>query len=214
MNTARTEQPLSAKVKLGPINSLDAAAFCLATRQLQLRRHCTGRRHDQWRYVQVVRHRDDGRIVLESKVDGRQILWDLQEHGMLDYGYAVTSFRGQGKTVDDTFMLVTGSNQRRAMYVDLTRARDRVMIAYGEDDVRDFGKLMENAQRDVQKSLILDIMQEEEERKRREALERGRREDRRFIATQTAERDMRGGPSGGSCVSLTQPPFSHFCQGS
>ena len=86
--------------------------------------------------------------------DGASVRWDTHEHSAIDLGYAITSYRSQSKTVDD--VLVLASDGRRGNYVDVTRARDTVTIAYGRDQIRDFGELMHQAQRDRSKTLVRD----------------------------------------------------------
>jgi hypothetical protein len=51
---------------------------------------------------------------------------------------------------------VLASDGRRGNYVDVTRARDTVRVAYGRDQIRDFGELMHKAQRDQGKTLVRD----------------------------------------------------------
>lgn len=77
-------------------------------------------------------------------------------------------------TVDAVFALASSAKARRGLYVDVTRARENVTIAYGKDDVRDFGALLVRAQRDNGKALMRDVVQDvnvrlehEEEQKRR-----------------------------------------------
>ena len=105
------------------------------------------------RYM-LVAHRDDGRMQLVRQRDGASVRWDTHEHSAIDLGYAITSYRSQSKTVDD--VLVLASDGRRGNYVDVTRARDTVTIAYGRDQIRDFGELMHRAQRDGSKTLVRD----------------------------------------------------------
>jgi ATP-dependent exoDNAse (exonuclease V) alpha subunit len=82
-------------------------------------------------------HRDDGRMELVRQRDSATVLWDAHEHPAIDLGYAMTSYRSQSKTVDE--VLVLASDGRRGNYVDVTRARDTVTVAYGRDQIRDFG---------------------------------------------------------------------------
>jgi ATP-dependent exoDNAse (exonuclease V) beta subunit len=76
------------------------------------------------------------------------VVWDLHEHRAIDHGYATTSYRSQGRTVDSVFALASAAEARRGLYVDVTRAREDVTIAYGKDEVQDFGDLLVRAQRD------------------------------------------------------------------
>ncbi len=108
---------------------------------------------------------------------------DLHEHRAIDHGYATTSYRSQGRTVDAVFALASSSaDARRGLDVSLTRAREDVTIAYGNDDVRDFGDLLVQAQRDNGKILVRDIisaqLERDEQRKRQRAVEPEQRIDR------------------------------------
>jgi superfamily I DNA/RNA helicase len=101
------------------------------------------------------------------------VVWDLHEHRAIDHGYATTSYRSQGRTVDSVFALASSAEARRGLYVDVTRAREDVTIAYGKDEVQDFGDLLVRAQRDQGKVLVRDVVRDvnlrierEEERKR------------------------------------------------
>jgi ATP-dependent exoDNAse (exonuclease V) alpha subunit len=107
-----------------------------------------------------VGHRDDGRLELRRERDGVAVLWDLHEHRAIDHGYATTSYRSQGRTVDAVFALASSADARRGLYVDVTRAREDVTIAYGKDGVRDFGDLLVRAQRDNGKMLVRDVEQQ------------------------------------------------------
>ena len=90
----------------------------------------------------VSAHRDDGRIVLVRDRDGASVTWNLRENAALDHGYASTSYRGQGRTVDSAYVLATSAGAQRGLYVDVTRARKDVLIAYGRDQLADFGALL------------------------------------------------------------------------
>ncbi len=119
----------------------------------------------------LVAHRDDGRLELRRERDGVPVVWDLHEHRAIDHGYATTSYRSQGRTVDAVFALASSADARRGLYVDVTRAREHVTIAYGKDDVRDFGDLLVRAQRDTSKMLVRDIISaqfERDEKRKRE----------------------------------------------
>lgn len=102
-------------------------------------------------------HRDDGRLELVRLRDEKRVVWDLHEHRAIDHGYATTSYRSQGRTVDSVFALASSAEARRGLYVDVTRARKDVTIAYGKDEVRDFGELLVRAQRDQGKMLVRDV---------------------------------------------------------
>jgi hypothetical protein len=63
-------------------------------------------------------HRDDGRLELVPRRDGATVLWDPHEHRAIDHGYATTSYRSQGRTVDAVFALTSSAEARRGLYVD------------------------------------------------------------------------------------------------
>jgi len=92
--------------------------------------------------LRVLGHRRDGRIACERMRDGAKLVWDVQQRPEIDYGYASTSYRSQGRTVDVVHVLATQADDRRGLYVDATRARERVTIAYGRDEVTNFGSLL------------------------------------------------------------------------
>jgi ATP-dependent exoDNAse (exonuclease V) alpha subunit len=102
-------------------------------------------------------HRDDGRLELVRRRDEKRVVWDLHEHRAIDHGYATTSYRSQGRTVDSVFALASSVEARRGLYVDVTRARGDVTIAYGKGQVRYFGELLARAQRDQGKALVRDV---------------------------------------------------------
>jgi hypothetical protein len=105
-------------------------------------------------------HRDDGRLELRRERDGVAVVWNLHEHRAIDHGYATTSYRSQGRTVDAVFALASSADARRGLYVDVTRAREDVTIAYGKDEVQDFGELLVRAQRDTGKVLVRDVQRD------------------------------------------------------
>jgi flagellar biosynthesis GTPase FlhF len=100
----------------------------------------------------VVAHRDDGRLDLERERDGQRVTWNLTEKPRLEYGWACTSYSATGKTVDDVWALQAGN--RKVAYGDVTRARERVSIAF----TGDFGRMMAEAQRDSRKTLVRDAV--------------------------------------------------------
>jgi len=128
-------------------------------------------------------HRDDGRLELVRMRDGAHVAWDLHEHRAIDHGYATTSYRSQERTVDAVFAFASSAEARRGFYVDATRAREDVTIAYGKDHVRDFGELLVRAQRDNGKVLVRDVQRDVGLRRK---VEREEGEQRRAVAIEIA----------------------------
>jgi hypothetical protein len=102
----------------------------------------------------VAGHRDDGRLDLVRERDAARVSWNVQENPALDHGYATTSYRSQGRTVDGAYVLATQAEAQRGMYVDVTRARKSVTIAYGRDELNDFGALLGVVARDRSKLTV------------------------------------------------------------
>jgi ATP-dependent exoDNAse (exonuclease V) beta subunit len=121
--------------------------------------------------------------------DGKSVMWDLHEHRAIDHGYATTSYRSQGRTVDSVFALASSAEARRGLYVDVTRAREDVTIAYGKDEVQDFGDLLVRAQRDQGKVLVRDVERDIRVRVARE--EKREREQQRLHAPVIEQRQAK-----------------------
>jgi ATP-dependent exoDNAse (exonuclease V) alpha subunit len=94
---------------------------------------------EQW---VVVGHRDDGRLALQHARSGVEVAWDMAAYPEVDWSMATTSYRSQGRTVDAAYALVTESDARRGLYVDITRAREDVLVVYAREDLVDFGEFL------------------------------------------------------------------------
>ena len=64
---------------------------------------------------------------------GREIIFDNREFTNIDLGYAGTIYRGQGKTLDQTYLLHTHHWRDAASYVAMTRARAQTEVFVGRD---------------------------------------------------------------------------------
>jgi hypothetical protein len=64
---------------------------------------------------------------------GREIVFDNREFTNIDLGYAGTIYRGQGKTLDQTYLLHTHHWRDAASYVAMTRARAQTEVFVGRD---------------------------------------------------------------------------------
>jgi superfamily I DNA/RNA helicase len=92
--------------------------------------------------------------------DGVRVVWNVRQNPALDYGYATTSYRSQGRTVDGAYVLASAAEGQRGMYVDVTRARANVTIAYGRDELRDFGGLLDAVARARGKLMVSAVERE------------------------------------------------------
>lgn len=73
---------------------------------------------------------EENRIVVESS--GRQIIFDPRKYNHIDHGYAMTTHKAQGITVDRVIINIDSSqkklNSRNSYYVDISRARHKISI--------------------------------------------------------------------------------------
>jgi Ti-type conjugative transfer relaxase TraA len=65
---------------------------------------------------------------------GRRVVVDSKQYPYLEYGYAATTHKTQGTTVDRTYVLATPHFDRHSTYVALSRHRENVTMFYGQDD--------------------------------------------------------------------------------
>ena len=75
--------------------------------------------------------------VLHVRMDGDEVRWiavDSKSYSHLDHGYATTSHKAQGATVDRTFVLATPHFDRHATYVALSRHREAATVFYAAED--------------------------------------------------------------------------------
>jgi putative component of toxin-antitoxin plasmid stabilization module len=75
--------------------------------------------------------------VLQVRMDseeGRRIAVDSRYYPHLEHGYAATTHKNQGTTVDRAYVLATAHFDRHSTYVAMTRHRHEATIFYGKDD--------------------------------------------------------------------------------
>lgn len=82
------------------------------------------------------------RQTLSLRTDrGKALAVDLSDFDAIELGYAGTIYRGQGKTLDDVFLLHTRHWRDASSYVALTRARRSTQVFVARDEARDFSEL-------------------------------------------------------------------------
>jgi len=71
----------------------------------------------------------------------REVTWDAAEFDGFRHGYAGTIYKGQGKTLDHTYLLHTHHWRAAASYVALTRQREGAQVFVSTEVARDAAQL-------------------------------------------------------------------------
>jgi hypothetical protein len=89
--------------------------------------------------------RDTGRIsaTLDAAAgrEGRSVSWSASEFAGFRHGYAGTIYKGQGKTLDHTYLLHTQHWRAASSYVALTRQRESAKVFAAVETARDIRQL-------------------------------------------------------------------------
>jgi Ti-type conjugative transfer relaxase TraA len=79
---------------------------------------------------------------LRARLDsGRAVSWSAAEFAGFRHGYAGTIYKGQGKTLDHTYLYHTEHWRSAASYVALTRQRERAQVFVARETARDAAQL-------------------------------------------------------------------------
>jgi Ti-type conjugative transfer relaxase TraA len=85
--------------------------------------------------------RISARLDANAAGEGRVVTWLASEFEGFRHGYAGTIYKGQGKTLDHTYLLHSRHWRRAASYVALTRQRQSATIFAATETARDLGQL-------------------------------------------------------------------------
>jgi Ti-type conjugative transfer relaxase TraA len=85
--------------------------------------------------------RISARLDAGASGEGRVVTWLASEFEGFRHGYAGTIYKGQGKTLDHTYLLHSRHWRRAASYVALTRQRQSATIFAATETARDLGQL-------------------------------------------------------------------------
>jgi Ti-type conjugative transfer relaxase TraA len=88
--------------------------------------------------------------------DGRSVRFDLRDYNRIDHGYAATTHKAQGMTVDRAHVLATPGMDVHGSYVALSRHRDGVDLHYGRDDFAGQDQFVRTLSRDRAKDMASD----------------------------------------------------------
>jgi Ti-type conjugative transfer relaxase TraA len=72
---------------------------------------------------------------------GREVTWSAAEFEGFRHGYAGTIYKGQGKTLDRTYLYHTEHWRAAASYVALTRQRESAQVFVARETAKDAGQL-------------------------------------------------------------------------
>ncbi|TAK76886.1 MAG: Ti-type conjugative transfer relaxase TraA [Gammaproteobacteria bacterium] len=90
---------------------------------------------------------------------GDTISFDTRFYNDLGYGYASTTHKLQGETVDQSFVLATPQFDRFITNVAMDRHRDNLELHYGEDDFATYDNLKRTLSRGESKVLAVEFAQ-------------------------------------------------------
>lgn len=96
----------------------------------------------------------NGSLGTVEKIDGETLTvrldtgseYNLDSNTYKDFqlGYAGTVYRGQGKTIDNAFVLYSSGMDKKSAYVAMTRARDDTNVFAAREDAADLDAIVEN----------------------------------------------------------------------
>ena len=96
------------------------------------------------------------RIDKEDSEKPHAIQFSTDRYNHLDYGYASTIHKGQGITVDRSFVLASQYLDRHATYVAMTRHRDGAEIFWSKEEFPNYDAMVKVLGRERSKDLTLD----------------------------------------------------------
>jgi hypothetical protein len=109
---------------------------------------------------------NENRITVRSD-RGNEITFDTRDFTNIDLGYAGTIYRGQGKTLDQTYLLHTHHWRDAASYVAMTRARGQTEVFVGRDQASGLPALAEQMSRQSDRGATLRYVDEPERQNER-----------------------------------------------
>ena len=113
------------------------------------------------------------RAVLDAPAHGkgREVAWSAAAFAGFRHGYAGTIYKGQGKTLDHTYLYHTHHWRAAASYVALTRQRDSAQVFVARETARDTSELARQMARGEVKAASIAWATREEMAERQVVLE-------------------------------------------
>ena len=115
------------------------------------------------------------------------VSFDPQDYGAWQLGYATTTYRAQGRTVDDAYVLHNALNGKQTSYVALSRHRENLSIYIDKKECNSYKDLQSQCMKDASKESALSYENEydlQEDYKRRD-FERVIRNDKAALSKWT-----------------------------
>lgn len=94
--------------------------------------------------------------ILTVKIGNTEKNINIKYYNHIDYAYAITINKSQGKTYDNTIVIANPIMDSKSTYVAMTRHRDNVDLYYRETDFKDTNKLMVSLSKYHAKDLVID----------------------------------------------------------
>jgi hypothetical protein len=115
--------------------------------------------------VGIVKSFSNGILSIQTESGVRSI--DTSKYDKIDHAYAITLHKSQGKTYDNTIVLVNKMMDAKATYVGMTRHRENVDVYYNKSDFGSFKDLANSASKYSHKDSLEDYRSIENQNKAR-----------------------------------------------
>jgi len=132
---------------------------------------------------------EEDRFVVKLDQEGKDsskytkiVSFDPKEYGSWQLGYATTTFRSQGRTVEDTYVLHNSLNGKQTSYVAMSRHKENVGVYIDKEECGGFGQLQKQCSKDASKESTLYFHNEYDLQKQaeRETFDRGLEKAREY----------------------------------
>ena len=111
--------------------------------------------------IEQIQNRDELTVRLDREEGGRPVRCTLRLDDSLELGYALTTHKAQGQTVDRAFVLASPAMMSRELgYVQFSRARERTDLFIGQADAgEDLNALNRALEESSSRSLVIEEQQ-------------------------------------------------------
>jgi len=100
----------------------------------------------------------------EEPEQTRTVRFDVRQYNQIAHGYAATIHKAQGVTVDRSYVLASKGLDRHAIYVAMSRHREKAELFWGKDEFLNKAELKQRLSRDRSKDVTLDYFNRNIER--------------------------------------------------